>query len=393
MTVPGDNSVDLLTNDIGVVVMCNEQGELEGFNILVGGGMGRTHRNEKTFPRLADPLGYVPKDDIFHVIKAIVATQRDYGRRDDRKYARMKYLVDEWGINRFRKVVEQYYGKEMEPFKVLPAWEYKDYLGWGEQGDGKLYHGIFVQNGRVRGGIKKALRSVIEKFKLPTIITANQNIILTEIEPRWKEEISKTLVEGKVTPVEDVHDIDRLSMACPALPLCGLAIGEAERALPDVNNRVKKLMANTGIEETPVVIRMTGCPNGCARPYMAELAFVGDGANSYQVWVGGDAHQTRLAQVYKERMKIGDLESVLEPLFFYYKQSRDVNEGFGDFCARIGVQDLQEYATGYIPSDKRPVLPGVKVDDVVLERLEALAKTQGKTVDHLVNDMLQKMSG
>lgn len=392
VTVPGDNSVDLLTNDIGVVVMCNPQGELEGFDILVGGGLGRTHRNENTFPRLADPLGFVDKDDIFHAVKAIVATQRDYGRRDDRKNSRMKYLVDEWGIDRFRKVVEQYFGKQFKPFRPLPPWEYKDYLGWGEQGDGNLYHGVFVQNGRLRGDMKKALRSVIEEYKLETIITPNQNIILTDIEPKWKDAIEKTLNEGKIAPIEDVHMIDRLSMACPALPLCGLAIGEAERAIPDVNNRMKKLMEKMDVSDIPMVIRMTGCPNGCARPYMAELGLVGDGPNSYQVWLGGDAHQTRLAETFAERMKIGDLETTLEPILFYYKQSRDHGEGFGDFCARMGIENLKKYAAGYIPSERVSALPVIKVDDAVHSKLAALAKSEGKTVDHLVNDLLQKMS-
>eukprot|EP00882_Tetradesmus_deserticola_P000943 GHRQ01001023.1.p1 GENE.GHRQ01001023.1~~GHRQ01001023.1.p1 ORF type:complete len:405 (+),score=207.17 GHRQ01001023.1:218-1432(+) len=145
VTVPGDNSVDIFTNDIGVVVMTDASGQLQGYNLLVGGGMGRTHRNNETFPRLADPLGYVGKDDIFHAIKAIVATQRDYGRRDDRKQARLKYLVDEWGIDKFRSVVEQYMGKRFEEFQPLPAWQFEDYLGWHEQGDGKLFYGVYVQ--------------------------------------------------------------------------------------------------------------------------------------------------------------------------------------------------------------------------------------------------------
>eukprot|EP00210_Caulerpa_lentillifera_P000504 g487.t1 len=389
VTVPGDNSVDLLTNDIGVVVMCNEQGELEGFNLLVGGGMGRTHRNDATFPRLADPLGFVAKDDIYHAIKAIVATQRDYGRRDDRKFSRMKYLVDEWGIDRFRLIVEQYFGKKFDNFRPLPEWKYEDYLGWGNQGDGKLYHGIFVQNGRLRGAQKIAIRTIIEKYKLESIITPNQNLVLTNIDPSWRSDIDKELKNGTFRPIEDVDMIDRQSMACPALPLCGLAIGEAERALPDVNNRIKALMKKLEVD-IPVVIRMTGCPNGCSRPYMAELGFVGDGPNSYQVWLGGDSHQTRLAQVYKERMKISELESCLEPLLFYYKNSSESGEGFGDFCAKTGIKNLQDYASGYIPTSKYGALPTVKVEEDVHNKLEELAKLQGKTLSHLTNELLLK---
>lgn len=283
VTVPGDNSIDLFTNDVGVVVICNEEGELQGFNLLAGGGMGRTHRNKQTFPRLADPLGYVDKEDIFHAIKAIVATQRDYGRRDDRKQSRLKYLVDSWGINRFKRVVEQYFGKEMEPFKPMPEWKFMDYLGWGEQGDGKLFHGIYVQNGRVLGEMKKALRMIIERYELPTIITANQNLVLCDIDPAWKADIEGTLQAGQIRDVLQIDDLDRYSMACPALPLCGLAIGEAERGLPDVNKRLRTLLRKVGLGETAIVVRMTGCPNGCARPYIAEIGFVCDGPNTYQV--------------------------------------------------------------------------------------------------------------
>lgn len=389
VTVPGDNSVDILTNDIGVVVITNEEGELEGFNLLVGGGMGRTLRNNATFPRLADPLGFVAKEDIYHAIKAIVATQRDYGRRDDRKFSRMKYLVDEWGIDRFRLVVEQYFGKKFDDFRPMPEWKYEDYLGWGKQGDGKLYHGIFVQNGRLSGARKRAIRTVIEKYKLETIITPNQNIILTDVDPTWKSDINQLLETGTIVPIEDVHMIDRQSMACPALPLCGLAIGEAERALPDVNNRLKALMKKLKIE-IPIVVRMTGCPNGCARPYVAELGFVGDGPNSYQLWLGGDTHQTRVAEVFKDRMKIGELESVLEPLLFYYGQAADPDEGFGDFCARMGMKNLQEYSTGYIPASKQGELPSVKVESTLHGKLEELAKVQGKTLTHLANELLSK---
>ncbi|GLT82177.1 hypothetical protein SLE2022_005840 [Rubroshorea leprosula] len=166
VTVPGDYLVDILTNDIGVVVVTDENGERQGFNIYVGGGRGRTHRLETTFPRLGEPLGYVPKEDILYAVKAIVVTQRDNGRRDDRKYSRMKYLINSWGIEKFSSVVEQYYGKKFEPFRELPKWEFKSYLGWHEQGDGGLYCGLHVDNGRIGGKMKKTLREVIEKYNL-----------------------------------------------------------------------------------------------------------------------------------------------------------------------------------------------------------------------------------
>ncbi|MBA0821753.1 hypothetical protein Goarm_018593, partial [Gossypium armourianum] len=196
VTVPTDNSVDILTNDIGVVVVSDDNGEPQGFNIYVGGGMGRTHRMEATFPRLGEPLGYVPKEDILYAIKAIVATQRDHGRRDDRRYSRMKYLISSWGIEKFKTVVEQYYGKKFEPFRELPEWEFKSYLGWHEQGDGALFCGLHVDNGRVGGKMKKTLREVIEKYNLNVRITPNQNIILCDIRSAWRRPITTVLAQA-----------------------------------------------------------------------------------------------------------------------------------------------------------------------------------------------------
>ena len=211
-------------------------------------------------------------------------------------------------------MVEQYLGKKFEPFRPLPAWEFKDFLGWHEQGDGKLFYGIFVSNGRLKGEAKKAMRRVIERYSLPVVLTPNQNIILADVEPAWKGDIEAQLKAAGIKSHEEIDSIDRLSMACPALPLCGLAVTEAERSLPDINARIRALMVKVGLPTDAFHVRMTGCPNGCARPYMAELGFVGDGPNSYQVWLGGSSNQTRLAEVYQERVKIQDLEKVLEPV-------------------------------------------------------------------------------
>lgn len=389
VTVPGDNSVDIFTNDIGVVVICDDAGELQGFNLVVGGGMGRSHRNDDTFPRLADPLGYVDKDDIFHAIKAIVATQRDYGRRDARNQARLKYLVHEWGIDKFRHVTEQYLGKQFQPFRPLPKWEYLDYLGWHEQGDGKLWYGVYVQNGRIKGDAKRALRTVIERYELPVTLTPNQNLLLRNVDPAWRADIEATLsVAGLKEPLQ-LDSLDRLSMACPALPLCGLAIGEAERGLPDINRRIRTLLNKTGLPDEAITIRMTGCPNGCARPYMAELGFVCDGPNSYQLWLGGNSNQTRLATTYKERVRVRDLEATLEPLFFFYKQSRRTGEGFGDFCARVGNDALASYAASYVPAEQNGATASLDVDEGTFQALEALARTQGKSLAHVTKEALQ----
>eukprot|EP00891_Asterochloris_glomerata_P004858 jgi/Astpho2/4858/fgenesh1_pm.00069_%23_5_t len=392
LTVPGDNSVDLLTNDVGLVVMCSPTGELEGFDVLVGGGMGRTHRNESTFARLADPLGFVPAEDIFHVMKAIVATQRDYGRRDDRKQARLKYLVNEWGLDKFRGVVEQYYGKKLQPFRALPAWEHKDYLGWIKQGDGLEAYGVYVQNGRLKGDMKKALRTVIERYELPVRLTPNQNLILCDIEEGWKADIMSTLSAAGIKGPETLDTLDRNSMACPALPLCGLAIGEAERSLPDVNRRIRAVMDRLGFApDEHFVVRMTGCPNGCSRPYMAEIGLVGDGPNSYQLWLGGTPGQTRLAETYMERMKIQDLEATLEPLLYFYKQRRRVGESLGDFSARTGFDVLRQYTEGYVSPSTEQELEQIGVPKELYAALKQIADAQGKSLPHVASEAVRKL--
>eukprot|EP00798_Chlamydomonas_sp_ICE-L_P017951 gene17951-24355_t len=343
VTVPGDNSVDLFTNDIGIVVIMDDANkEVKGYNIVVGGGMGRTHRAPETFPRLADALCYVDKEDIYHAVKAIVACQRDYGRRDDRRQARLKYLVHEWGIDRFRTVTETYFGKKFKESVPLPEWQFEDYLGWGDQGDGKLFYGIYVQNGRIKGEAKKAMRQIIEKYKIPVTITPHQNLILRDLEPAWKKDVLATLTKAGVKDVEEWDSIERTSMACPALPMCGLAVTEAERGLPDVNARLRVMLEKAGVSDAYALVRMTGCPNGCARPYMAEIGFVGDGPNSYQIYMGGNPAQTRLATLFEDRVKLQDFETFFEPLFVHYAEARTSGEGFGDFVTRVGNEALKK---------------------------------------------------
>eukprot|EP00898_Chlorokybus_atmophyticus_P001968 jgi/Chlat1/2772/Chrsp187S02945 len=375
VTVPGDNSVDLLTND-------------------VGGGMGRTHRDEETFARLAEPLGYVPKEDVLYAMKAIICTQRDYGRRDDRRQSRMKYLIHDWGIERFRTVVEQYYGKKIEEFRPLPKWEFKDFLGWHEQGDGKLFYGVQVENGRLKGEMKQALRRVVERYELPVRITANQNLILCDVYPAWKRDIVNTLKAADVKDVSEVDDLVRKSMACPALPLCGLAIGEAERTLPDINKRLRTLLTQVGLQNESFVIRMTGCPNGCARPYMAELGLVGDGPNSYQIWLGGCPNQTRLARAYADKVKFNDFESFLEPLFFFFKTRREgASESFGDFCNRVGFEVLREYQRLYVSPMKYLNRPRVALDEDVFSELQKAAEERGTTLSQLAGEAIKAYVG
>jgi sulfite reductase (ferredoxin) len=389
VTVPGDNSVDLFTNDLGLVVISGDDGEVLGYNLVAGGGLGRSHGKASTFPRLADPIGFVPAADVFAAVKAVVAVQRDYGRRDDRKQARLKYLIAEWGVDRFRAVTEQYYGKAFEPFRPLPPWEFKDYLGWHEQGDGRLAYGLYVQNGRVKGEAKRALRAVVERYELPVTITANQNLVLRNIAPAWRDDILSTLFAAGVRDAADWDPLERGSMACPALPLCGLAIAEAERGLPDVNARMRALMDKLGLPPTEsFVVRMTGCPNGCARPYTAELGFVGDGPNSYQIWLGGAPGATRMALEYAQRVKLADLEAFLEPLFAMFKaQRRGADETFGDFTARVGPDALRAFSAAYVPAGAAD-LPQVGLSPRAAAALKAAAEKTGKSEAQLASEAI-----
>ncbi|KAL4421460.1 hypothetical protein ABPG75_010751 [Micractinium tetrahymenae] len=391
VTVPGDNSVDMFTNDLGLVVITNDAGELLGFNVLAGGGMGRSHGKATTFPRLADPVGFVAADDIFHAVKAVVAVQRDYSRRDDRKQARLKYLIHEWGMDKFRSVVEQYMGKKFEPFRPLPDWEFKDYLGWMEQGDGKLSYGVYIQNGRVKGEAKKALRNVIERYELPVAITPNQNLVLRDINPSWKDDILSTLQAAGLKDKSEWDGIEALSMACPALPLCGLAIGEAERTLPDINARLRAVMDKVGLPRSEkFVVRMTGCPNGCARPYMAELGFVGDGPNSYQIWLGGSTNATRLAEPFAERVKSKDFESFCEPIFAMFAAQRRGGESLGDFTARVGFDAVRAFQASYIAPAAAEKLPKVGLAEDVYGALVEAAGKAGTTPEAIATEAIRK---
>ncbi|MCC5634312.1 sulfite reductase, ferredoxin dependent [Nostoc sp. CHAB 5844] len=414
VTVPGDNSIDLYSQDLTLVVITNAQGELEGFNVFAGGGLGRTHNKEETFARLADPICYVDKADVYEIVKAIVATQRDYGDRSDRRHARLKYLINDWGVDKFRAKVEEYFGKSVAPFKPLPEFKYEDFLGWQEQGDGKLFLGISIDNGRVKDEgslqLKTALREIVEKFNLPIRLTPHQNLIFCDIAPENKSAIQEILDHcGVVSDPDQIEPLFRYAMACPALPTCGLAITESERAIPGILERIRALLDQVGLQNEHFVVRMTGCPNGCARPYMAELGFVGSSAESYQVWLGGSPDQTRLAQPIVERLHHNDIESFLEPIFVYFKKSRQSGESFGDFCSRVGLDAIREFAAQYqpetvavttaetppqaVPTKKKAApsrsRPRISLYDEVYSKLKETATSQGKSMTEVVNEALK----
>ena len=397
VTVPGDNSVDLFSQDLSLVVITDPQGQLLGFNIYAGGGLGRTHNKEETFARVADPIGFVDKADVYEAVKAIVATQRDYGDRQQRRHARMKYLINDWGVEKFRQTLEGYFGKSLAPLKPLPAFTYQDFLGWHEQGDGKLFLGISVENGRVKDEgdfrLKTALRLLTDQFARPMRLTPHQNILIYDINPADQAEIQQILKTHGIQAVEEIDTLVRYSMACPAMPTCGLAVTESERALPGVLERVRSLLTKLDLADEHFVIRMTGCPNGCARPYLAELGFVGQSPEAYQIWLGADPHQTRLAQIYADRVHINDFETMLEPLLVAFKGDRQPAESFGDFCHRVGFEQLRQYTAEYQPSKASKSRHRIGVREDQYSRLKTAAAAKGISMSEVIAQALDAYLG
>ncbi len=396
VTAPGDNSVDLFSQDLGLVVILNANNQLEGFNIYVGGGLGRTHNKAETYPVLAKPLGFVATADIYAAVKAIVATQRDYGDRTERRHARMKYLIEDWGLEKFQTQVEAYFGKSFQPLRTLPEWRYEDFLGWHEQGDGKLFLGISIENGRVKDEgtlrLKTALKTLVKTFNLPMLLTPSQNLLFYNIQPQDRAAIDQLLRDHGIVKPEDLSPLVRYSMACPALPLCGLATTEAERALPGILDRISATLKRAGLADEKIITRMTGCPNGCARPYLAELGFVGNGPDAYQLWLGACPNQTRLSEVYIEKMPIGDLEKVLEPIFVMLKQQRQGEESLGDFCHRVGFEALREFSASYAPPKRGRTKDNrkrVTVRDDLFDKVQKISSGRKQSITDFVNDLIR----
>lgn len=339
VTVPGDNSVDILTHDIGLVAFTDSKGSLKGCNVYVGGGMGRTHNNSETFARTADPLGYVNAENILELVQSILALQRDYGDRKARRHARMKYLLNDHGIDWFKtELTKKYFPHLIKSLRSEPPKQLKDYLGWHRQAKGLWFVGLPLLSGRLTGTLKKGLRTIVETYQLEIRLTPNQDLLLCNIGTQQRKSVIDELAHLGVENFEPELRLARHAMACPALPLCGLAITEAERTLPQILERVDLLLKDLAIEKS-ILIRMTGCPNGCARPYMAELALVGSGVNQYQLWLGGTPNLQRLAKPYLQRLPIEKLEEALTPLLINWKEDGG-RRSLGQHVYKIGDQNV-----------------------------------------------------
>ena len=342
VTVPGDNSVDLLTQDIGLVLFCDPQGSPLGCNVYVGGGMGRTHNKEETFARTADRLGYVAYGHVLELLQAIVALQRDHGDREQRRHARMKYLIHDRGVDWFRQELqERYFAHPIKGMRLEPKTKLEDYLGWHRQSRGLWFVGLPVLCGRLSGELKSGLRRLVDTYKLEVRLTPNQDLLLCNIGTAQRSTIRAALAGLGINAPEAPAPLQRHALACPALPLCGLAVTEAERILPSVLERLEAQLKRLEISRS-VLVRMTGCPNGCARPYMAEIGLVGSGVDQYQLWLGGTPNLSRLAEPYLEKMPLDDLETTLEPLLKAW-QSAGGRRSFGDFVVNSGRDTVQQW--------------------------------------------------
>ena len=347
VTVAGDNSVDLFTNDLGVVPFFDGE-VIAGWNLYVGGGLGRTHKKPATFPRLADELGFVEPDDLLRAAEAVVVVQRDHGDRTNRRHARLKYLIHDRGIEWFREQVEASSGIDLQPPRSVEWTRFDDLLGWHEQGDGGWFYGLRVMNGRVIDGDDGRYRSALRAIAglgIALRITPNQNVYFLDVRSNRRPVVDSILADHGIAPADTVRGVRRLAMACPALPTCGLAVAEAERALPGVLDALQEVFDEVGLGDATPTIRMTGCPNGCARPYVAEIGLVGDAVDRYQVWLGGDSSGTRLATPVAERVYKADLPGLLRPLLERYRDERLGGEALGDFLTRAGITTVD-----YTPS-------------------------------------------
>src|SRR6266571_4630621 len=327
-------------NDLGFLVVA--QGDrLAGFNVLVGGGMGRTHGKTDTYPRLADTPCFARTGEVREVAEAVVKVQRDHGNRCDRRHARLKYLLDQQGLDWFRDQVERQLGRSLAPAAPVQVWDIEDHLGWHQQGKGRSFLGVFIENGRIRDGedrrLRSGLRRVVETVGGGVRFTPQQNLLLTDIADRQRPLVDRILADHGVAGHRSLSVVRRWSMACPALPTCGLAVAEAERALPDVIAELEAELERLGVADAALTVRMTGCPNGCARPYTADLAFVGRSLHKYGLFVGGSMLGTRLGTLYADLVPRDRLVATVRPLFERYRDERLDDERFGDFCHRVGI--------------------------------------------------------
>jgi sulfite reductase (ferredoxin) len=344
LSLPEDNIVDVYAQDLGLLAIV-ENGKVAGYNVLVGGGMGMTHGNHNTFPFVGRPICYVPAEKVIAAAEAVVKLFRDHGNRGDRKRARIKYLVHDWGVDKFREVLATYLPFPLVLPRDVEVTGFPLQLGWHAQGDGKFFYGISVENGRIKDEgefrLRTALRTLIEKLRCEVRLTPMQDILLCHLPASARAEIETTLRSHGVLPPERIPLVQQHSIACPAIPTCGLAISEAERSLPEVIDELDLELQRLGLDQETISVRMTGCPNGCARPYQSEVGLVGRSGDKYTVFVGGNLVGSRLNYQLKDLVPLKDIVRTLRPVLESFKVQRQGDESFGDYCQRVGPDTLR----------------------------------------------------
>src|SRR3954453_23429822 len=338
IAIPPYNDVDVFANDLGLIAIV-EDGELVGFNVAPGGGMGTTHGNPETYPRLGTVLGYVDKANIEEVVYNIITVQRDFGNRSDRKLSRLKYTMDRMGLDVFKAEVEKRIGFPFLPAKPFRFKDRSDDYGWKQNHKGNWYYTAFIENGRIldENGLlfKTAFLEIAQARKANFRFTCNQNLIVSDVQDEDKQFVHHILDKyGIIAHTFNASNVRKQSVACVAFNTCPLALAEAQRYMPHLMRRIESLMIKHGIADESIVIRMTGCPNGCARPYMAEIGFIGTSYGKYNLMLGSDVEGLRLNKLYKENLDEEGILSELDTIFSTYVAERAAGEPFGDFTMR-----------------------------------------------------------
>lgn len=343
-TPEGDNSVDIYSDDLGFVAHFDGQGTLSGYTVLAGGGMGQSNGVKASHPRMADEVCLIgpTEDGVFAVARAVVSIHRDFGNRAERKLARLKYVLDEKGLPWFRAVLAERAGIPFRDPQPLTWTRQMDYLGWHEQQPGLWFLGLRVISGRLKDGVRAAVREAVSLLGSEVRMTPQQNLYLTAIAEDRKGVVEDVFRRHGVALPHQLPPVLRYSMACPALPTCGQAITESERILPDVVAAVQAELNGAGLSEEALHLRTTGCPNGCARPYTAEIGIVGQTVGVYSIYLGGSPLGTRLAGLLTHGVKQAEIAPLLKPMFADFASARSQGESFGDWCARVGIEKLRE---------------------------------------------------
>ena len=346
IAVPPSNDVDIYAHDLGYIAILAGDDKIVGYNVTVGGGMGMTHGNEETFPRLADLLGFCTPEQAVLVGEAVVRVQRDFGNRDVRTNARLKYTVERMGIDAFREEVEKLCGFKLGEPRDFKFEHNGDRYGWIEDHTGNFHYTMFIENGRIRDTdeypLMTGLREIAKTHDGDFRLTANQNLIIANISSAKKAEIEKILMAHKMLDSYERSALRLNSMACVSLPTCGLALAESQRYLPELITEIDEVIESVGLRHDAITIRMTGCPNGCARPYISEIGFVGRAPGKYNLYLGGGFHGERLSKLYAPSVKGTDAAKILKPIIEDYAKNREEGEHFGDFTIRAGYLKATE---------------------------------------------------